>query len=423
MTRQTARSPLSWLGALLVVYLAVPLGAFVLRLAGSSDRGFSTPGLWSALRTSVESATVSTAVIALLGVPLAYRLARSTHRLAGIVGVVVQLPLALPPVMSGIVLIYLVGPYTRLGRLFGGRLTGSVTGIVLAQTFVAAPFLIIAARSAFAAVDPALDDLAATLGQRPLARFWKVDLPVAGPGIRAGLLLALLRALGEYGATVLIAYHPYSLPVFTYVQFSSAGIPTTQAPTALALAAAAAALLVSRLRWPERWRPEPEPPAARPPAPAPASVLAFKLDVTVGTFKLRLAHRATSHRLAILGPSGSGKSLTLKSLAGLLGPGADGFEQLILQFLGGRQDGGGVVVLGVEVGDHRRVLLVRQPVPVVDSGVPVGDQAVRSSGGDWRVGDGHPAQPGTPGRYFGGLWCSTTQTRRDGWRRPENRWC
>ncbi len=321
MTTRTARSPLSWLGGLLAVYLALPLIAFVIRLAKAQETGFGTPGLWSALRTSVESATISTFLIAVFGIPLAYRLARSRGRIAAAIGVIVVLPLALPPVMAGIVLIYMVGPYTTVGRFFDGRLTGSVAGIVLAQTFVASPFLVIAARSAFATVDPALDDLAASLGKRPLARFWRVNLPVAAPGIRAGLLLTWLRAFGEYGATVLIAYHPYSLPVFTYVQFSGTGIPDTQAPTALALVAAAGVVTISRLRLPAARAKRIDQPVPRPPNPGEPTTVNFDLDVTVGTFHLRLAHRATSHRLAILGPSGSGKSLTLKSLAGLLGPG------------------------------------------------------------------------------------------------------
>jgi len=318
---RTARSPLSWLGGLLAVYLALPLIAFVIRLAGSHETGFGTPGLWSALRTSVESATISTFLIAVIGIPLAYRLSRSHGPFAAAIGAVVVMPLALPPVMAGIVLIYMVGPYTTIGRFFDGRLTGSVAGIVLAQTFVASPFLVIAARSAFATVDPALDDLAATLGKRPLARFWRVNLPIAAPGIRAGLLLTWLRAFGEYGATVLIAYHPYSLPVFTYVQFSGSGIPDTQAPTALALAAAAGVVIISRLRLPARRPKRIDEPIPRPPNPGEPTTVDFDLDVTVGTFHLCLAHHATSHRLAILGPSGSGKSLTLKSLAGLLGPG------------------------------------------------------------------------------------------------------
>jgi ABC-type sulfate/molybdate transport systems ATPase subunit/ABC-type sulfate transport system permease component len=313
------RSPLAWLGGILVVYLTVPVAAFLWRLSTSKVTGFSTPGLWSALRTSVESATIATALIALAGIPLAFVLARQHGRLARLVGGLVVLPLALPPVMSGIVLIYLVGPYTRLGRLFDQRLTGSVAGIVISQIFVAAPFMVIAARSAFAAVDPSLEDLAAALGHRPLERFFRVDLQVAAAGIRAGLLLTFLRAIGEYGANVIIAYHPYSLPVFTYVQFSGTGIPTTQAPTVLVLAAAVAAVGVSQVRVPRRTQ-------VLPPgeAPAPewqATPVGFDLDRAIGSFHLRVAHRASSNRLAIVGPSGSGKSITLRSIAGLIDAG------------------------------------------------------------------------------------------------------
>lgn len=309
------RSPLAWLGGLLAVYLAVPLVAFFARLSTSDQQGFGTPGLWSALRTSVESATIATAVIAVVGIPLALGLARHPGRLSNVVTVLVALPLALPPVMSGILLIYVLGPYTTIGRYFHGRLTGSVAGIVLAQIFTAAPFLVISARAAFAAVDPSLEDLAASLGHRPLARFLRVDLPVASGGIRAGLLLTWLRSIGEYGANVVVAYHPYSLPVFTYVQFSGTGVPTTQAPTLLVLAAAAAAVLVSQIRLPRRAAALAP---AVPPEPTPATPVSFDIDVRAGTFHLLLAHAAKSHRLAILGPSGSGKSMTLRSLAGLV---------------------------------------------------------------------------------------------------------
>jgi ABC-type sulfate/molybdate transport systems ATPase subunit/ABC-type sulfate transport system permease component len=319
---RASRSPLTWLGGLLALYLAVPIVAFLIRLAGSNDRGFNTPGLWSALWISVESATISTALVALFGIPMAYWLARSRGIVAAATGMLVLLPVALPPVMSGIVLIYLVGPYTFLGQLFNGGLTDSVAGVVIAQTFVAGPFLIIAARSAFATVDPALEDLAASLGHRPAARFWLVSMRIAAPGIRAGLLMTWLRAIGEYGATVLLAYHPYTLPVFTYVQFSSTGIPTTQAPTALAIGVAVVVLLISEIRPSRRRRatasvPEPQPP----PLSTPTSV-SFDLDVAVGTFRLRLAHRAAGHRIAILGPSGAGKSITLRAIAGFLGPDA-----------------------------------------------------------------------------------------------------
>ena len=326
MSYRPARSPLTWLGGLLAVYLLVPIVAFVWRFAGSHERGFGAPGLWGALGTSLESASIATLLVALFGVPLASWLARSRGPVAAVVGVLVQLPLAIPPVMSGIVLIYLVGPYSWLGERFDGRLTDSLAGVVIAQTFVAAPFLIIAARSAFTAVDPAYDDLAAALGHGPRSRFWRVSLPIAADGIRAGLVLTWLRALGEYGATVLLAYHPYTLPVFTYVQFSGNGVPTTQAPTALALLIAAvvvgvAQVPVRRLRGRSARPPASEPPASCHPVP-----VRFDLDVHLGSFRLAVAHRATSHRLAILGPSGAGKSLTLRAIAGLLGPAAGHVE-------------------------------------------------------------------------------------------------
>ena len=169
--------------------------------------------------------------------------------------------------MSGILLIYLVGPYTFLGQIFDGRLTNSLAGIVLAQTFCAAPFLIVAARAAFDAVDPATLDMAATLGHSELSRFRLVAIPLAAPGIRAGMVLAWLRAFGEYGAVIILAYHPFSLPVYTYNQFSGIGLPTTLAPTALALAVAAVVIALGRTT-PRRRRvhralvPAPEPPGA-----------------------------------------------------------------------------------------------------------------------------------------------------------------
>jgi len=316
---RASRSPLSYLGGLLALYLAIPIGAFLIRLAQPGDRGFGADGLWSALWTSVASATVSTAIVAVLGIPLAYWLARTKGPLTWLVGLIVMLPIALPPVMSGLVLIYIVGPYTWLGNLFNDELTGTVAGVVLAQTFVAGPFLVIAARAAFEGIDPALNDLAASLGRGPASRFWRVSLRIAAPGIRAGLLLTWLRAIGEYGATVLLAYHPYTLPVFVSVLFSSTGIPQTQAPTALAIAVAVAVLLLTDVRLVRRKRRPPVLPAPAPPSRVEPVAVSFDLDVAVGTFQLRVAHQATSNRIAILGPSGAGKSITLRAIAGFLG--------------------------------------------------------------------------------------------------------
>ena len=316
--RARASSPLPWLGGLLALYLLVPIVAFVVRLAGGAP---ASPGLGSALATSLFTATISAAVITVLGTPLAYLLARRRGVVGRLLLALVALPLALPTLMSGILLLYVVGPFTIPGELFGGKLTDTRAGIVLAQIFVAAPFLIIAARAAFAAVDPALEEVAATLGFGRVARFARVAVPAALPGIAAGILLTWLRAFAEFGATVILAYHPFSLPVFTFVQFDETGLPGTMLPIAAALLAALVVLAARTAADPEATQGER---SRRSPPCRSGSVglaippmLDFAFSKRLGSFALEIAHSAHSPRLALLGPSGAGKTLTLRLLAGL----------------------------------------------------------------------------------------------------------
>jgi ABC-type Fe3+/spermidine/putrescine transport system ATPase subunit/ABC-type sulfate transport system permease component len=318
------RSPglLRGLGALLVLYLAYPVGAFAYRLVEErANEGWSVPGLWPALVVSVSGATISVLIGVVGGIPLAYVLARRRGWLSSAVGVIVQLPLAVPPLICGILLIYIVGPYSFLGQLSGERLTETMYGVVIAQSFVSAPFLVVVARSAFRAVDPSLGDVAATLGHGPLARFLRVDVPAASDGLRTGMILMWLRAFGEYGTTVVLAYHPYSLPVYVDNLFSSGPLSLAEAPTILAFGVAVLAVAAVRVRLPARVRrrPVPEPLAPVPTSPTPVG---FDIDATVGTFRLKVRHPESGRRLAIVGPSGSGKTVTLRVLAGLLGPGA-----------------------------------------------------------------------------------------------------
>jgi ABC-type Fe3+/spermidine/putrescine transport system ATPase subunit/ABC-type sulfate transport system permease component len=312
---------LRWLGALLVLYLAYPVGAFIQRIIGGHGEGWNVPGLWSALWVSVAGATISVLIGVVTGIPLAYVLAHRRGWLSSAVGVVVQLPLAVPPLICGILLIYIVGPYSFLGQLSGERLTQTMYGVVIAQSFVSLPFLVVVARSAFRAVDPSLGDAAATLGHGPLARFLRVDVPAASDGLRTGMILMWLRAFGEYGTTVVLAYHPYSLPVYVDNLFSSGPLSLAEAPTILAFGVAVLAIAAVRVRRPARVRRRPIP-APLAPVPTPLAPVGFDIDVTVGTFRLRVAHPEGGHRLAVVGPSGSGKSVTLRVLAGLLGPDA-----------------------------------------------------------------------------------------------------
>jgi ABC-type Fe3+/spermidine/putrescine transport system ATPase subunit/ABC-type sulfate transport system permease component len=312
--RARVSSPLPWLGGLLTLYLLVPIVAFVVRLAGGAP---ASPGLGSALATSIFTATIATAVIIVLGTPLAYLLARRRGVVGRVLLALVALPLALPTLMSGILLLYVVGPFTIPGELFGGKLTDTRAGIVLAQIFVAAPFLISAARAAFLGVDPALEEVAATLGHGRVARFARVAVPAALPGIAAGILLTWLRAFAEFGATVILAYHPFSLPVFTFVQFDETGLPGTMLPIAAALLAALVALALAQLPIPRRRRGVVLAAPSVPVVPDSPAVLDFAFSKRLGSFALEIAHSGRSPRLALLGPSGAGKTLTLRLLAGL----------------------------------------------------------------------------------------------------------
>ncbi len=322
MKRPGALAPLAGLlAALLVLPFLAGLGQ-----AGLADwSGTDIGGLARAGAVSVASATAATALVAVCGIPLGYLLARVPGRGMALLGFVVQLPLALPPLASGVLLLFLLGYASPLGRLTHGALTDSFLGIVLAEAFVAAPFLIVAARSAFAGVDPVLEDVAATLGHRPGAVFRRVSLALAFRGIWAGLLLTWLRAFGEFGATVMVAYHPYSVPVYTYVAFGSEGLPAMLPillPTILIAAGVMALSLRAGRARPARRTLPGTPPLdgpAMPPRPvrAPGQPLSFAFQRRRDGFTLDVAWQTEGRRLCILGASGSGKSATLRLIAGL----------------------------------------------------------------------------------------------------------
>lgn len=318
MRARRAPRPFIWLGALLILYLGYPVVAFIVRVITGSNEGWNGAGLWSSVRVSVEGATIAVLIAMVTAVPLAYVLAHRRGWLASAVGVIVQLPLAVPPLISGILLIYIIGPYTVLGKLSGQRLSETMYGVIIAQLFVASPFLVVVARSAFSAVDPSLGDVAATLGHGPLARFLRVDVPAASDGLRTGAILMWLRAFGEYGTIVIVAYHPYSLPVYVDNLFSSAPLSQAEAPTLIAFGIAVLAIVIGRLPRPPRLRRRRTPVAVGPLPTTPTSV-GFDIKAQVGGFQVRVAHPIGGHRLAIVGPSGAGKSVTLRALAGVLG--------------------------------------------------------------------------------------------------------
>jgi molybdate transport system permease protein len=327
---QRLPAPLPWLAGLLALYLLGPLIAGIPQIWLADWATLDLPSLARACTVSVASATLASALVALGGIPLGYLLARVPGRASAALGFLVQLPLALPPLASGVLLLFLLGRRSVLGRLSGGSLTDSFVGVVLAEAFVAAPFLIIAARSAFASIDPAIEAVAATLGHKPLSVFFRVSLPLAWPATRSGLLLSWLRAFGEFGATIMVAYHPYSLPVYTYVAFGSHGLPSMLPVLVPTLAISLSIMLLSgagRRSIAPGSAIAAKPADTEDPLPPPATTAASEsrvppplrllLHKQLGEFRLSVAWQSRARRLAILGPSGSGKSLTLRLIAGV----------------------------------------------------------------------------------------------------------
>jgi molybdate transport system permease protein len=205
-----------WFAAALVValaialaFLALPIAAlFVHQSPGRLASSLSDPAALDALSLSLRTTAATVAITLVVGTPAAYLLA--TRRFAGraLVLTLVELPIVLPPAAAGIALLAAFGPHGLLGEAIssaGIRLVLETAGVVVALTFVSAPFYLRFAAAAFAAVDPELLDASRTLGAGPAATFARVAIPQAASGLAAALALSWGRALGEFGATLLFA--------------------------------------------------------------------------------------------------------------------------------------------------------------------------------------------------------------------------
>lgn len=236
------------LGAFLLGYFALVFGAFLSR-AGTENiiTSLSTPASQEAILNSLITAPISTAIATLFGVPLAYVIARCSFRGKRIVEGVVVLPLVLPPVVGGAMILTTVGRFTPIGSLaasLGIPLTDSLLGVILAQTFVAAPFVIITARAGFNAVDVRLEQASRSLGYGPIRTFWNISIPLASGAIIAGIILTFARAIGEFGATMMVAYNPRTMPTRIWVDFIAGGIDAI-VPLSLALLAITLGVIIA----------------------------------------------------------------------------------------------------------------------------------------------------------------------------------
>jgi len=243
-----------------VALLVVPLVALVGRVDWSTlVADVTAPAALSALALSLQTGLAATALCVVLGVPIALCIARAEERLAALLRAIVTVPLVLPPMVGGVALLFLFGRTGWLGPVladWGVRVPFSTPAVVLAQTFVALPFLVLAVEGALRSIGVGYEETAAALGAGRWRILWHVTLPLAAPGLVAGVILCLARAIGEFGATALFAGNApgvtQTMPLAIYTAFNGAGVSqdTAIALSLLLLATSIAVLLVVRA-----WRP------------------------------------------------------------------------------------------------------------------------------------------------------------------------
>ncbi|MGQ4268273.1 ABC transporter permease [Nocardiopsis changdeensis] len=193
-----------------VAFLVLPLLGLIVRAPWHDmGRRVTEPEVLAALWLSLSTATVATALCLVLGVPLAWLLARTDFPGRRIVRALVTVPLVIPPVVGGVALLLVLGRNGLLGRYldawFGITIPFTSAAVVLAQVFVAMPFLVISVEGALRGADRRYEEAAATLGAGRVTVFTRVTLPMVLPGIGAGAILCWARALGEFGATITFA--------------------------------------------------------------------------------------------------------------------------------------------------------------------------------------------------------------------------
>ncbi|MFD6075466.1 ABC transporter permease [Streptomyces hydrogenans] len=320
-----------------VAFLALPLLGILVRTEWSELAGHLTsPGTVEALKLSLLVSFWALGLSLLLGVPLAWLLARVPFPGKAFVRSLVLLPMVLPPTVGGVALLLAFGRRGLLGpwleSTFGITLPFHTSGAVLAATFVAMPFLVISLEGALGGLRPRYEETAASLGASPVRVFFTVTLPMVAPGVLAGAALTWARALGEFGATITFAGNlpgtTQTLPLQVYLLLQEEPEAATSV-SLLLLAIAMGVLIALRGRWtgtpagrPRHEGPAPDPdavpaePAPDPEPPAPSTGRwALHADVTGFTTLALDADPGTT--IAVVGPNGAGKTTLLRALLGL----------------------------------------------------------------------------------------------------------
>ncbi len=244
------------LAALLVLFVAGPLLRLLLHSSPASlGAALRDRELVASISLTVIAASAATVLSLLLGVPLAYLLARAHFRGRRVIEGIVELPVVVPHPVAGIALLLFLGRQSPLGSTLahlGLEVVNHIPGIIAGMLFVSAPLVVSAAREAFRSVDPKLERVARTLGDSGWSAFRRVTLPLAGRGVLAGAVLGWARSVSEFGSIVILTYNPKVASILIYDRFTLFGLPAAIPAAAVLLIIALAVFLLVQLLAPER---------------------------------------------------------------------------------------------------------------------------------------------------------------------------
>jgi molybdate/tungstate transport system permease protein len=253
-----SRIVLAGLSAFLVLFIVGPLlRLLLLATPHSLGEALRDAELRDSILLTVLTASVATLIGALLGLPLAYLLARRRFTGRRIVQGIVDLPVVIPHPVAGIALLLFLGRKSEVGSALasvGLEFVSHVPGIVVAMLFVSVPILVSGAREAFRSVDPQLERVARTLGDTGWDAFRRVTLPLAGRGILAASILAWARSVSEFGSIVILTYNPKVASIFIYDRFTAFGLPAAIPAAVVLLLVALTVFVVVRVLQPEDHR-------------------------------------------------------------------------------------------------------------------------------------------------------------------------
>lgn len=251
-----AERSLRLIAGLFALFLGLPVIALVGRaiLDGSLAIAIASPVVLDALWLSLVTTAISLAITVAFGLPLAYVLARHRFRGRGLLEAVVDLPIVLPPSVAGLALLLVFGRRGLLSapfELLGFSVPFTTVAVILAQTFVSAPFFIRSARTGIAGVDRDVEDAARADGASERQLFSGITVPLAGAALAAGLVMTWARALGEFGATIMFAGNvegrTQTLPLVVYSEFQGGDLDASVAAGAILVLAAFGVLVAVRV--------------------------------------------------------------------------------------------------------------------------------------------------------------------------------